>query len=150
MSRHRVRALRTKCVTYGRFVTVTTVTSGHRREACAITERSSPGSPAERQSSEATGNRASGQAVYVGSEIHRRVSVPSSSGEPATIMVTVRWGKVRMSIVPYFTEEAILDPEKVDVVIRTLVQARDDARRMRSVRPKPQGGSGAVMESDSS
>lgn len=72
-----------------------------------------------------------GRAVYVGSEIHRRISVRSSSGEPAAIAAIVRQGKVWVSMVPHFVGEAILDPENVDAVIRTLAQARDDARWMR-------------------
>lgn len=72
----------------------------------------------------------SGQAVYIGSEIHRRISVQSSSGERAAIAAIVRQGKVWVSVVPHFVGEAILDPEKADAVTRTLAQARDDARRM--------------------
>ncbi len=82
------------------------------------------------QQPEYTARGANGQAVYIGSEIHRRISVHSSSGESAAITAIARQGKVWVSVVPHFVGEAILDPEKVDAVIRTLAQARDDARRM--------------------
>lgn len=95
-----------------------------------MTEVSSPGSAAEREQPDPHRNQSDGQAVYVGSEIHRRISVRSSSKEPTTFVATVRQGKVWVSIVPLFIGEVILDPEKVDAVIRTLAQARDDARRM--------------------
>lgn len=44
--------------------------------------------------------------------------------------IKVRRGKVAMSIDPPFTWEAIMEPNKVDELIRTLHQAAADARRM--------------------
>ncbi len=58
----------------------------------------------------------------------RRVSVKACQGRDATVVVTVTQGKVWMSIVPLFTWEAIMEPEKVDEVIRTLELARDEAK----------------------
>ncbi|MGH3929556.1 MAG: hypothetical protein ACRDTF_06220 [Pseudonocardiaceae bacterium] len=60
--------------------------------------------------------------------IHRKVAVKGGGGISATIIFTARRGKVLVSIEPLFTGEAILDPEKVDEVIRTLRQAAADAR----------------------
>lgn len=59
-----------------------------------------------------------------------RVSVKSSQGEDATIVVTVVQGRVWISIVPPFTWEAIIEPEKVDDVIHVLGLAREEAKRM--------------------
>lgn len=105
-----------------------------------MTDSSSPGSDTPGTSKQertgdgrtqlaSTASEANSQAVRVGSDIFRRVSVKGSGGVRATVEVVVRQGKVWLSIVPYFVGDAILDPEKVDQVIRVLVQARDDARR---------------------
>jgi hypothetical protein len=40
-------------------------------------------------------------------------------------------GKVRLSIEPAFTWEAVMAPDQVDELIRTLESARDEARRQR-------------------
>jgi hypothetical protein len=70
-------------------------------------------------------------------EIHRRVSVRSTSGEPARVVITVRRSWVFVFIDPHFVGDAVLDPEKVDEVIRALAQAREDAKRL------GRGGNGA-------
>lgn len=76
-----------------------------------------------------------GQAVYIGSVVHRKVSVKGSGGVAATVVVTMQQGQVWMSIQPPFTWEAIMEPEKVDELIRTLALATDGARKMiRAVR----------------
>jgi hypothetical protein len=46
------------------------------------------------------------------------------------MVITVQKGTVRVSIVPPFTWEAIMEPGKVDELIRTLGLARQDAKRM--------------------
>jgi hypothetical protein len=51
------------------------------------------------------------------------------------VEIVVRQDRVWVSIIPYSVGDAILDPEKVDAVIRTLAQARDDARRRGRERP---------------
>lgn len=71
-----------------------------------------------------------GQATYTGSVVHRKVSVKGSGGVLATVVVTVQQRQVRVSIVPPFTWEAIMEPVKVDELIRTLGLAREDAKRM--------------------
>ncbi len=81
----------------------------------------------EQSQSEDTNN---GQAIYTGSDVHRKVSVKGSGGVSATVVVIVRQGKVWMSIVPPFTWEAIMEPGKVDELMRTLGLAREDAQRM--------------------
>ncbi|MGH3799417.1 MAG: hypothetical protein ACRDTD_04640 [Pseudonocardiaceae bacterium] len=76
---------------------------------------------------EGTGNA---HIPYTGSDVHRRVSVKGSGGVSATVVVIARQGKVWMSIVPPFTWEAIMEPAKVDELMRTLVLAREDAKKM--------------------
>jgi hypothetical protein len=71
--------------------------------------------------------------------IHRKVAVRSSSGEPASVVITVQRGWVFMSMAPRFTGDAILDPQKVDEVMNTLAQAREDAKRM-GTGPRASGG----------
>lgn len=71
-----------------------------------------------------------GQTTYAGSVIHRKLSVKGSGGVSATVVVTVQQGKVWLSIVPPFTWDAIMEPVKVDELIRTLGLAREDAKRM--------------------
>ncbi len=70
------------------------------------------------------------QPTYVSSPVHRKVSVKGSGGISATVVVTVQKGTVWVSIVPPFTWEAIMEPGKVDELIRTLGLAREDAKRM--------------------
>lgn len=71
-----------------------------------------------------------GQVTYAGSAIYRKLSIKRSSGMSATVVVTARRGQVWVSIVPPFTWEAIMEPVKVDELIRTLGLAREDAQRM--------------------
>jgi hypothetical protein len=86
----------------------------------------------------------SGQVGYSGSGVHRKVSVKGSGGVSATVVVIARHGKVWVSIVPSFTWEAIMEPGKVDELMRTLDLAREDAQRMvrckRMCRGPAQGG----------
>jgi sulfur carrier protein ThiS len=58
------------------------------------------------------------------------LSVKGSGGVSATVVVTAQHGQVRVSIIPPFTWEAIMEPAKVDELIRTLGLAREDAIRM--------------------
>lgn len=58
------------------------------------------------------------------------MSVKGSGGVSATVVVTAQHGQVWVSIVPPFTWEAIMEPVKVDELIRTLGLAREDAKRM--------------------
>lgn len=76
-----------------------------------------------------------GQAIYIGSVVHRKVSVKGTGGFSATVVVTVQQGQVWMSIQPPFTWEAIMKPEKVDELIRTLAAATNGAKKM--ARPVP-------------
>lgn len=71
--------------------------------------------------------------------MHRRVLAKGSGGVMSTIVVTVRQGKVSLSIVPPFTWEAILEPEKLDKLVRVLRQAREDAQRTASRRIQKTG-----------
>lgn len=87
------------------------------------------GSSPKQAQFEDTGN---GLTTYAGSVIHRKLSVKGSGGVSATVVVTVQQGKVWLSIVPPFTWEAIMEPVKVDELIRTLGLAREDAKRIAS------------------
>ncbi len=80
------------------------------------------------------------QARYIGDEslVHRKVSVKSSGGVSATVMITVQQGQVWMSIQPPFTWEAIMEPRKVEELIRTLMLAAEGAKRM-AMRYGPDG-----------
>lgn len=62
--------------------------------------------------------------------MHRKVSVKGSGGVSATVVVTVQQGKVWVSITPPFTWEAIMEPAKVDELMRLLGLAQEDAKRM--------------------
>jgi hypothetical protein len=73
---------------------------------------------------------ANGQARYTESLAHRRVSVKGSGGVCATVVITVQQGQVWMSIQPPFTWEAIMEPWKVDELIRTLALAAEGAKKM--------------------
>ncbi|MGH3976641.1 MAG: hypothetical protein ACRDS9_25475, partial [Pseudonocardiaceae bacterium] len=91
-------------------------------EECPVTEPS----PMQRQPV----GSSDGQAMWTTSaDMPRRVSVKARQGKDATVVVTVTQGTVWMSIVPPFTWEAIMEPGKVDAVIRTLELARDEAKR---------------------
>ena len=79
-----------------------------------------------------------GPAIYTGtgSIVCRKLSVKGSGGVSATVVVTVRQGRVWMSIQPPFTWEAIMEPGKVDEPIRRLTLAADGAKKMtRAVNP---------------
>ncbi|MGH3976941.1 MAG: hypothetical protein ACRDS9_27020, partial [Pseudonocardiaceae bacterium] len=75
---------------------------------------------------------ANGRARYTGAEslVHRKVSVKGSGGVSATVVITVQQGRVRMSIHPPSTWEAIMEPWKVDELIQTLLLAAERAKRM--------------------
>lgn len=70
-----------------------------------------------------------GQALYIGSVVHRKVSVKGAGGISATVVVTVQQGRVWMSIQPPFTWEATMEPEKVDELIRILTVATQSAKK---------------------
>lgn len=81
------------------------------------------------------GDIANGQAVYNSSGVHHKVSVKGVGGGAATVVITVQQGQVWMSIQPPFTGEAIMRPEKVAELIRTLASAANGARKIiRAVR----------------
>ena len=61
---------------------------------------------------------------------HRKVSVKGTGGVAATVVVIAQRGQVWVSIQPPFTWEAIMEPGKVDELIKTLGLAREDATRM--------------------
>lgn len=67
---------------------------------------------------------------YAGAGLPRRLSVKGSGGITATVVVVVRQGKVMVSIIPPFTWEVILEPGKVDDLVRALAQAGEDAKRI--------------------
>ncbi len=78
-----------------------------------------------------------GHARHTGAEslVHRKVSVKGNGGVSAAVVITVRRGRVWMSIQPPFTWEAIMEPEKVDELVRTLAVATNRAKKMvRAVR----------------
>jgi hypothetical protein len=69
-----------------------------------------------------------GRVSHLPSPMPRVVAVTGSGGIAATVIVTVRRGFVWVSIMPPFTWEAILDPGKVDELVRTLTSAGKDVR----------------------
>ncbi|MGH4021212.1 MAG: hypothetical protein ACRDT0_18685 [Pseudonocardiaceae bacterium] len=87
-------------------------------------------------SGDGTGPRAVASAVIHTDQIlrvvQRKVTVKGSGGVTATVVVVAQRGKVWMSIQPPFTWEAIMEPGKVDELIRTLGLAGEDAKRMGS------------------
>jgi hypothetical protein len=72
------------------------------------------------------------KARYTGAEslVHRKVSVKGSGGVSATVVITVQQGQVWISIQPPFTWEAIMEPWKVEELVRTLILAAESAQRM--------------------
>lgn len=62
---------------------------------------------------------------------HRTVSVKGSGGVSATVIVIVQQGQVSMSLQPPFVWEAIMDPGKVQELIRTLRLAGEDAEKIK-------------------
>jgi hypothetical protein len=77
-----------------------------------------------------------GPAIYIDPPVCRKVSVTGTGGVAATVFVTVQRGQVWMSIQPPFTWEAIMEPGKVDELMRTLELAREDVKRMAMARGK--------------
>lgn len=69
-----------------------------------------------------------------GDSVHRRITVAGSGGVVATVVVIAQRGWVRVSIMPPFTWEAIMEPPKVDEVIHALALAREDAKKMTTAR----------------
>jgi len=73
--------------------------------------------------------------------VQRKVTVKGSGGVIATVVVTARRGKVWVSIQPPFTWDAIMEPGMVEVLIRTLALAAEDAKKMVSGTRTSRGGS---------
>lgn len=82
-----------------------------------------------------------GQTAYADPVVCRRLSVKGSGGVAATVVVTTYQGQVRVSIVPPFTWEAIMEPVKADELIHMLGLAREAAARSR----RPSRGDKAVV-----
>ncbi len=70
-----------------------------------------------------------GRPLFPRMGIPRRVLVKGMQGVDVTVVVIVVHGTVWLSISPPFTWEAIIEPGKVDEVIRVLELARDEATR---------------------
>lgn len=70
---------------------------------------------------------------------YRSVPVTGTGGVSANLIIRVSRGRLRLSLEPLFTWEAIMEPVKVDEFIRTLEVARDEAKR--SSRDNDTGGS---------
>lgn len=77
------------------------------------------------------GDSPAGQAMYTDSFVRRKVSVKGTGGVAATVVVTAQRGQVWVSIQPPFTWEAIMEPGKVDELMRTLGLAREDAKKQK-------------------
>src|SRR6185312_17528897 len=73
--------------------------------------------------------------------MRRKILAKATGGEHATVIVRAIRGTVWMSIVPPFTWEAIMEPEKIDEMIYVLGLAREEAKRSR---PAASGGSGGT------
>lgn len=86
---------------------------------------------------EHNGDQPSSSAEHALFTTKRTVLVKGSGGVTATVVVTMQKGKVWLSIQPPFTWEAIMDPAKVDEVIRALAQAAHDAQVWSSRNPSP-------------
>lgn len=67
---------------------------------------------------------------YTGTGAPRRVSATGSENVPVTVVVTTRQGRIWISIIPPFTCEAIMEPERIDELMQVLRLAREEARRM--------------------
>jgi hypothetical protein len=76
--------------------------------------------------------------------VQRKVIVKSRGGVVATVVVTARRGEAWLSIQPPFAWEAIMEPGKVDELMRTLALAAEDAKKMTSSENAPRGGSQPV------
>lgn len=77
--------------------------------------------------------------------IPRRVCVNAMAGFSATVVVTVVQGKVWMSISPPLTWEAIMEPGKVDELLRVLGMAREDAKKMAVARSERAAHAGKAV-----
>ncbi len=76
----------------------------------------------------------------------RRVAVKATQGVDVTVVVKVVQGTVWLSISPPFTWEAIMEPGKVDELLRVLELARDEAKTMAAARrEQPPRASKAVV-----
>ena len=62
--------------------------------------------------------------------VRRTVPVEGSGGVAATVVVIAQQGQVKVSIVPPFTWDVIMESEKTDEVINALASAREDAKKM--------------------
>lgn len=69
--------------------------------------------------------------------MHRKISVIGTGGISATIILTAQQGAVWMSIQPPFTWEAIIEPKKIDELIGTLTQAKEEAKRLDATGKRP-------------
>lgn len=87
--------------------------------------------PSKQPQLQATDN-GTGQAIYIDSFIRRKVTVTGTGGVTATIAVIAQRGQVWVSIHPLFTWDAIMEPGKVDELVRILRLAQEDAKRMES------------------
>lgn len=70
------------------------------------------------------------QAPWPTARVPRRVFIKGMQGGDVTLVVTVVQSTVWVSISPPFTWEAIMEPVKVDELIRVLEVARDEAKKM--------------------
>jgi hypothetical protein len=77
-----------------------------------------------------------GQGLHYGSRagLPIRVSVKTTGEDHAAVVVTVVQGMVWLSIRPPFTWEAIMEPVKVDELIRVLELAREEAQKTAAMR----------------
>lgn len=67
---------------------------------------------------------------YTGTGVPRRILVKGSGNVPATVVVTARQGRVWMSVIPPFTWDAIMEPEKIDELMHVLRLTQEEARTM--------------------
>jgi hypothetical protein len=74
-----------------------------------------------------TGSSQNDQALRV---VHHKVTVKGSGGVAASIVVSARRGNVWLSIQPPFTWAAIMEPGKLDELVRALGLAAGDAKKM--------------------
>lgn len=72
------------------------------------------------------------QVTYPDTFIRRKISVKGTGGATATVVVTAQLGQVWVSVQPLFTWDAIMEPEKVDELMRALTLAQDEAKRLES------------------
>ena len=77
---------------------------------------------------------ADAQTMYARTGIPIRISVKTTGGDHAAVVVTVVQGMVWLSIRPLFTWEAIMEPVKVDELIRVLELVREEAQKLAAMR----------------